>query len=72
MEIVETLNKTLLQKNSGQNCLLDIEVYKAIAFTYSQTENSIAVLSDMQLNKSWVYSSKTPSSVESLQVTGRN
>lgn len=61
MEIVETLNKTLLQKNSGQNCLLDIEMYKAIAFTYSQTENSIAVLSDMQLNKSWVYSSKTSS-----------
>jgi DNA-binding CsgD family transcriptional regulator len=61
MEIVEKLNKTLLQKGSGQNkeCLLDIEWYKNIANTYSQVENSVAVLSDMQLNKSWVYSSKT-------------
>ncbi|GAA5089063.1 LuxR C-terminal-related transcriptional regulator [Chryseobacterium ginsengisoli] len=61
MEIVETLNKTLLLKNRGQNktCLMDIEMYKNIAFSYSQTENSVAVLSDMQFNKSYVYSSKT-------------
>ncbi|WP_415327034.1 response regulator transcription factor [Chryseobacterium sp. MMS23-Vi53] len=61
MEIVETLNQTLLHKNSGQNkaCQLDIEVYKNIAFSYSQMENSIAVLSDMQLNKSFVFTSKT-------------
>jgi DNA-binding CsgD family transcriptional regulator len=58
MEIVETLNKTLLQKKS-EECLLDIECYKSIACNYSQVENSVAVLSDMQQNKSWVYSSKT-------------
>lgn len=61
MEIVETLNNTLLFKNRGQNktCLLDIEMYKNIAFSYSQVENSVAVLSDMQFNKSYIYSSKT-------------
>lgn len=61
MEIVETLNKTLLLKNRGQNktCLMDIEMYKNIAFSYSQIENSVAVLSDMQFNKSYVFSSKT-------------
>jgi DNA-binding CsgD family transcriptional regulator len=61
MEIVETLNKTLLQKKSGpaKNCLLDIEIYKKTASIYAQLENSVAVLSDMQFNKSYVYSSKT-------------
>lgn len=61
MEIIETLNNTLLFKNRGQNktCLLDIEMYKNIAFSYSQVENSVAVLSDMQSNKSYIYSSKT-------------
>ena len=61
MEIVETLNQTLLHKSSGQNkdCLMDTEVYKNIAFSYSQMESSVAVLSDMQFNKSYVFSSKT-------------
>jgi DNA-binding CsgD family transcriptional regulator len=61
MEIVETLNKTLLLKNRGQNkiCSLDIEVYKNIALSYSQVENSVAVLSDMQCNKSYIFTSKT-------------
>ncbi|MDQ0594499.1 DNA-binding CsgD family transcriptional regulator [Chryseobacterium ginsenosidimutans] len=61
MEIVDTLNKTLLLKNRGQNktCLLDVEIYKNIASTYSLIENSIAVLSDMQFNKSYIFTSKT-------------
>lgn len=60
MEILETLNKTLLNKNSNA-CSLDIEVYKQIALMYSQVENVISVLSDMQENKSFVYQSKTAS-----------
>ncbi len=61
MEIVETLNKALLFKNRKQNknCSLDIEVYKNIAFSYSQVENSVAVLSDMLYNRSYIYSSET-------------
>ncbi|MEI7488456.1 MAG: helix-turn-helix transcriptional regulator [Chryseobacterium sp.] len=58
MEILDTLNKTLLNKN-GSNCLLDIEVYKQQASMYSQIENVISVLSDMQANKSYVYTSKS-------------
>ena len=58
MEILDTLNKTLLNKN-GSNCLLDIEIYKQQASMYSQIENVISVLSDMQANKSYVYTSKS-------------
>ncbi|AZA54684.1 response regulator transcription factor [Chryseobacterium sp. G0201] len=58
MEILDTLNKTLLNKN-GSNCLLDIEVYKQQASMYSQIENVVSVLSDMQANKSYVYTSKS-------------
>lgn len=59
MEIVQKLNDELLQITSenSSNCSLDIDSYKNIAFTYSQIENSIAVLSDMQQNKSYVYTS---------------
>ncbi|KQT35538.1 LuxR family transcriptional regulator [Chryseobacterium sp. Leaf405] len=59
MEIVKKLNDQLLQINSEKSgkCILDIEVYKNIALTYSKIENSIAVLSDMQHNKSYVYTS---------------
>ncbi|SDR15139.1 regulatory protein, luxR family [Chryseobacterium soldanellicola] len=60
MKIVETLNKTLLNKNKN-TCSLDIETYKQIALVYSQVENAISVLSDMQENKSFVYQSKTAS-----------
>lgn len=61
MEIINTLNNTLLNKKGNQNkdCLLDIEVYKQMALTYSQIENSVSVLSDMQANKSIVFTSKT-------------
>jgi len=58
MEILDTLNKTLLNKN-GSICLLDIEIYKQQASMYSQIENVISVLSDMQANKSYVYTSKS-------------
>ncbi|EJL69602.1 response regulator transcription factor [Chryseobacterium populi] len=60
MQIVETLNEALLNKNPGRNCecLLDIKVYKQIALMYSRMENTISVLSDMQADKSYVYKSK--------------
>jgi DNA-binding CsgD family transcriptional regulator len=60
MEIVEKLNSQLLHGNleKSKHCKLDIEVYKNIAFSYSQIENSMAVLSDMQCNRSFVYTSR--------------
>ncbi|MDH6253500.1 DNA-binding CsgD family transcriptional regulator [Chryseobacterium sp. H1D6B] len=60
MEILETLNKTLLNKNSNQKnkCLLDTASYKQTALMYSQMENTISVLSDMQANKSYVFKSE--------------
>ncbi|WP_027379544.1 response regulator transcription factor [Chryseobacterium daeguense] len=63
MDILKTLNETLLQKDSEQNkvCRLDIETYKNIAVTYSKVENSIAVLSDMQHNRSFVFTSNAAS-----------
>lgn len=59
MKIVKTLNKALLQNQPSEDihCLMDIEVYKTIAEAYTKTENSIAVLSDMQLNTSYIFSS---------------
>ncbi|MFP7654426.1 response regulator transcription factor [Chryseobacterium proteolyticum] len=61
MKIVETLNETLLIKgiNKSNECLLDIDVYKNIARVYTQMENTISVLSDMQENRSYVYKSDT-------------
>ncbi len=58
MEIIEKLNKTLLSK-SLKTCRLDIDTYKQAALMYSRIENAVAVLSDMQENKSYVYSSET-------------
>lgn len=59
MEIVETLNKTLLngKPDPDKECLLDINAYKQMALMYSRIENAISVLSDMQADKSYVYSS---------------
>lgn len=61
MKIVETLNETLLNKSSNKSseCLLDIDTYKNVALVYTQMENTISVLSDMQANKSYVYKSNT-------------
>ncbi|KFE97222.1 response regulator transcription factor [Chryseobacterium luteum] len=57
MEIIEKLNSRLLHKPSGK-CRLDIEMYKQRALVYAQMEGAIAVLSDMQTEKSYVYKSK--------------
>lgn len=58
MTIVETLNKTLLKNRTRDKiCRMDVEVYKNIAAAYTRTENSIAVLSDMQMNTSYIFSS---------------
>ncbi|MDQ1162336.1 DNA-binding CsgD family transcriptional regulator [Chryseobacterium sp. SORGH_AS 447] len=61
MEIVETLNKTLLSRNreKSNNCTLDLERFKNMALSYSEVENSIAVLSDMHANQSYIYYSET-------------
>lgn len=61
MQIVETLNKELLIGNREKNksCSLDPEIYREMALSYSRVENSVAVLSDMQANKSYVYFSET-------------
>lgn len=63
MKIVKTLNEALLQNQSEEEyvCLMDVEVYKNIADAYVKTENSIAVLSDMQLDRSYIFSSRTAS-----------
>lgn len=59
MKIVETLNETLLNKdiNKSNECLLNIDTYKNTALMYSQVENTISVLSDMQANRSYIYKS---------------
>lgn len=57
MEIKDKLNDTLLN-NAGEKCFLDVEIYKQRALVYSQMEGAIAVLSDMQADKSYVYQSK--------------
>ncbi|PWN71149.1 LuxR family transcriptional regulator [Chryseobacterium phosphatilyticum] len=57
MEIREELSHKLLDNTPGK-CLLDIEVYKQRASMYSRMEGAIAVLSDMQTNKSYIYKSK--------------
>ncbi|MFN4363698.1 response regulator transcription factor [Chryseobacterium hispalense] len=58
MKILKKLNKILVQKNDNDDkCLMDTEVYKKFAEMYTITENSVAVLSDMQLNQSYIYTS---------------
>lgn len=60
MEILETLNNTLLKKASAKkSCRMDPEPYKHMAQAFSAAEHSVAVLSDMQLNKSYLFNSKT-------------
>lgn len=65
MKIVKTLNETLLQNQTKEDqiCLMDVEVYKNIADAYVKTENSIAVLSDMQLDRSYIFTSGTASEI---------
>lgn len=60
MEILETLNHTLLKKSPAKKlCRMDPEPYKHMAYSFSIAGHSVAVLSDMQLNKSYLYNSKT-------------
>jgi len=61
MEIVETLNRELMVRNRQKNkgCSLNAELYRNMALSYSRVENAIAVLSDMQADKSDVYFSGT-------------
>lgn len=60
MEIVKKLNEVLLQKQySDKKCKLDTEFYKNIAEAYTKTEHSLAVLSDMQHDKSYIFSGGT-------------
>lgn len=57
MDIIKTLNQKLLEQpfeNENEPSTL-LHKYKNIAKTYAQIENSIAVLSDMQNNKSYIY-----------------
>lgn len=56
MEIREQLSDKLLD-HAPKKCQLDIETYKQRALAYSQMEGAIAVLSDMQENKSFIYKS---------------
>lgn len=57
MEIREQLSHKLLDRTS--KCLLDVEVYKQRAYAYSHIEGAVCVLSDMQADKSYIYTSKT-------------
>jgi len=61
MEIIKKLNQVLLLKEQydTKECIMDTEIYKGIAEIYTKTEHSVAVLSDMQLNKSYIFSSLT-------------
>lgn len=61
MEILETLNRALLNENpaGSAGCTLDINTYKQTAVMYSRVENAMVVLSDMQSEKSFVYGSGT-------------
>lgn len=60
MEILETLNKTLLKKTSAKkSCRMDPQPYQHMAYSFSVAEHSVAVLSDMQLNRSYLFNSKT-------------
>ncbi len=45
MEILETLNKTLLKKTTAKkSCRMDPEPYKQMAYSFSVAEHSVAVL----------------------------
>ncbi|MFC3560460.1 response regulator transcription factor [Pedobacter jamesrossensis] len=57
MNIVNTLNEKLLSQifNDDATKTISLAHYQYTAFMYSQIENSIAVLSDMKANKSYLY-----------------
>lgn len=57
MNIVNTLNEKLLTQvfKEDQDKAISLAHYQYMAFMYAQIENSIAVLSDMKTNKSYIY-----------------
>ncbi|WP_316839372.1 response regulator transcription factor [Pedobacter gandavensis] len=60
MNILHTLNETLLRQSFGEESDKpnDISHYQYMAYMYSRIENSIAVLSDMEANKSYIYNGR--------------
>lgn len=60
MNIFKTLSDTLLNQEfeEVQNTLVSLDDYKKLAYLYSKIENSIAVLSDMKSNESYIYYGK--------------
>ncbi|REC44118.1 response regulator transcription factor [Chryseobacterium pennipullorum] len=57
MEIRDQLSNKLLD-NGFKKCMLNVEMYRQMALSYSVMEGAISVLSDMQENKSYIYKSK--------------
>lgn len=57
MDVVNTLNEKLLKQvfRDDQPKPLSLAHYQYTAFMYSRIENSVAVLSDMKANKSYIY-----------------
>jgi len=57
MNIVDTLNEKLLTQvfKEEDDKTISLAHYQYMAFMYAQIENSIAVLSDMKANKSFIY-----------------
>lgn len=60
MSIINTLSEKLLAQTFEEEQHTDVTLseYQQIAFTYSRIENSIAVLSDMKANKSYIYNGR--------------
>ena len=57
MSIAKSLNEKLLNQvfTAEEKKLLDLSHFKYTAWMYAQIENSVAVLSDMSTNKSYIY-----------------
>lgn len=58
--ILDTLNEKLLKQafEAEQNKPLSLSQYQYIALMYSRIENTVAVLSDMKANKSYIYNGR--------------
>ncbi len=65
MNIKTTLNNELLAQDFGTEADLNLYLarYKQIALAYAEVENSIAVLSDMDSNRSYIYYGKVGESL---------
>ncbi|AMP98123.1 transcriptional regulator [Pedobacter cryoconitis] len=60
MNIINTLNEKLLKQPFGEEHTkpANLAQYQYMAFMYSKIENSLAVLSDMEANKSYIYNGR--------------